>query len=115
MVNKVAFVDDGAVLEMDLVEIAADAGADRHLVDRLEPPDEFVVLDDVAHHRLGGGDDGQVRLLRPRGVRRDCGKNPEQRQGAGSQAKTPIKIAYDRKSANRLVHVIPLVGIDACL
>ena len=47
--QQVAFVDDCAILEMDLVEIAVDAGPDRDLVDRLEPPDELVVFDDLAH------------------------------------------------------------------
>src|SRR3546814_19178237 len=40
-------------LEVDLLQIAADPRADIDFVDRLEAADEFVVLDDLAHHRLG--------------------------------------------------------------
>ena len=58
--QQIALLDDRAVLEMDLVEIAADARADGDLVDRLEAPDELVVLDDFAHDRLGDGDDRQL-------------------------------------------------------
>ena len=65
-------LDQGAVLEVDLVEIAGDAGADLDLVDRLEAADEIVLLDDVLHDRLGDGDRRRGRRLREdRPMRRD--------------------------------------------
>ena len=44
--EQVAGLDDGAVDEMDLVDIARDAGADVDLVDGVEAADEVVILDD---------------------------------------------------------------------
>jgi hypothetical protein len=59
--QEVALLDQCTVLEMDLVEIAADAGAQRNLVDGFETADELIVLDDIAHHRLGYRDNGRGR------------------------------------------------------
>ena len=86
MVNKqIALVDDRAILEVDLVEIAADAGPDRHFVDRLEPPDELVVLDDFAHDGLGNRDDGEI-LLRGR---LPVEKHASQQSGQQDSARNP--------------------------
>ena len=81
-------LDQGAVLEMDLVEIAADARTDGDLVDRLEAADEFVVLDDFAHHRLGDRDRRQLLLLRecgPAEARRRAGLPPTGHRGRASR------------------------------
>jgi hypothetical protein len=51
--EQVALVDQCAVLEADLVQIAADARTDGDLVDGFEAPDELVVFDDFTDHRLG--------------------------------------------------------------
>ena len=47
---------DLSVGEMDLVEIAGDAGAHFDRIDRDEAADIFVVIDDGALDRLGDGD-----------------------------------------------------------
>src|SRR5262249_41918959 len=61
--QEITRLDDGPILEMHLIEISADARAYRDLVHRLEPPDEFVILDDLAHDRFRDCDrDGSVCL-----------------------------------------------------
>ena len=59
--EEITRLDEGAVLEMNLVEIARDPGADIDLIDGLEAPDEIGPLDDVLHHGLRDGD-GRRRL-----------------------------------------------------
>ena len=84
--QQVALVDQRAVLEVDLVEIAGDARADGDLVDGLEASDELVVLDDLAHHRLGGGDHRQLLILRQRGA---AERNAQQNRGRQHAAEAP--------------------------
>ena len=50
--QEVALLDDLAVVEMHAVEIAGHAGAHLDAIDRNESADIFVVVDDVALHRL---------------------------------------------------------------
>jgi hypothetical protein len=59
--------DDLAVGEVNLLEVAADPGADLDLVDGLEAADELVVLHDVPQHRLRHRHRRRrlLRLLRP--------------------------------------------------
>jgi hypothetical protein len=45
--QRIALLDDLAVLEMHLVEVAGDARANLHRVDRDEAPDIFVVIGDL--------------------------------------------------------------------
>ena len=79
--QEIALLDDRAVLEMDLVEIAVDAGPDRYFIDRLEPPDELIVLDDLAHDRLGHGNDRQLLLRSRLAWQKHCGKEPRKGDG----------------------------------
>ncbi len=64
--QEVALLDQLAVLEMDLLEIAADPGAQLDIVDRGELPGELVALDDLLAQRLADRD----RRRRRRGGRR---------------------------------------------
>ena len=84
--QQVALVDQCAVLEADLVEIAVDPRADGNLVDGVEAPDELVVLDDLAHHRLGRGDHRQLLILRQRGA---AERNAQQNRGRQHAAEAP--------------------------
>ncbi len=54
--QQIALLDDLAVLEMHLVEIAGDARAHFDRIDRDEAADIFVLVDDGALDRLGDGD-----------------------------------------------------------
>ena len=60
--QKVALVDDRAVLKVHLGEVAAYAGSDIDIVDRLEPSDELVVLHDIASDGLRDRDDRRLLL-----------------------------------------------------
>ena len=51
-IEQIAGMDEGAVAELDRRDEAADAGADLHLLDRLEASGEFVPIGDGSLHRL---------------------------------------------------------------
>src|SRR6185369_14258818 len=57
--QKIALLDRFALLEMDLVEITADARPDFDGCRRFQPPDVFVPLDDFALDGLDNGHDGR--------------------------------------------------------
>lgn len=61
--KQVAALDQGAVDEVDLIEIAADPRPHLDLVGRLETADELVVLDDFLDDGLGHGDRGRGLVL----------------------------------------------------
>ncbi len=54
--EPVALLHQSAVGEIDFLQVATDAGADGDLVDRLEAADELIIVDHIAHDRLGDGD-----------------------------------------------------------
>ena len=98
MVNSsCALGNQRAVPEMHLVEIAADARADRNLVDRLEATDELVVLDDLAHHRLGDGDRGRLRFL----GRATAGPDDSEKQAEDQRQRRPEARRRDRETDDR--------------
>ena len=65
-VKQVAGMHDSAVAKLERGDKDADAGADLHLLDRLEPTGELVPIGDGAFHRLRHRDRGRRRrgLLR---------------------------------------------------
>ena len=63
--KQIAFFDERAVAKMYPIEIAADAGTDGDVLNRFEPANKFVILDYVAHDRLGDGN-GRSAILRAR-------------------------------------------------
>ena len=62
--QQIALLDDLPVLEMYAVEIAGDARAHLHRIDRGEAADIFVVIGDRALDRLGDGDRRRRRRAR---------------------------------------------------
>ena len=112
--EQVALVDQRTVLEADLVQIAADPRTDGDLVDGLEAPDEFIVFDDFAHHRLGCRDHRQWLVLRKRhaaecSAKQDCGRRARLRGKPAhrSMAWRVSAIAETRLPTLRNVHLRP--------
>ena len=48
-------LDDAALFEVNVLEIATDAGTDFDEIDRFEPADELIVLDNLADNGFGSG------------------------------------------------------------
>jgi hypothetical protein len=84
--ERVARLDQGAILEVHLVEIARHPRPELDLVHRLETPDELVLLGDVLHHGLRHRDGRHRRRLLGRCCKRGrpgrSRRKPKRRQPA---------------------------------
>ena len=81
--------------EGHLLEVAGDAGPDLDRIDRLEPPGEVVVRDDLAVERPGDRDQRRLGLRRLGGPRTVAAPGPD--QGAQGRAERPDRVGSSHR------------------
>ncbi|MGY4484445.1 hypothetical protein ACVWWR_003636 [Bradyrhizobium sp. LM3.2] len=100
-VEQIALMHNGAVLELDGVDEAADAGAHLHLLRRLEAAGEFVPIGDGALDRLGDGHRRGRRCTRLRRRLAATGESEYRNEKPGDRA---------RSRRNEIVHFDKLLA-----